>query len=537
MLVCIICKFVSTKVGVPSLLIFLALGMLFGSDGLFRIPFDDAQIAEKICSFGLIFIMFYGGFDTNFHQAKPVAGKAALLSSLGVAVTMLVTGVFCHFVLRFEWMESFLIGAVISSTDAATVFSILRSKKLNLKNNTASLLEVESGSNDPFAYMLTAIVLTIMTTKAKIGYFVIMILQQVVVGALCGVAVAIAAGFLLRKAKFSHSGLDTIFLFAMALLSYALPTCIGGNGYLSVYLTGILLGNMKLDNKSPVIHFFDGINGIMQIVIFFLLGLLSFPSQMAAIFLPSIAIALFLTFVARPIAVFLILSPFRCPIRQQLLVSFAGLRGAASIVFAIFASVNAPQIQSNIFHIVFCVVLFSIALQGSFLPYVAKKLDMVDHKNNVLKTFNDYQSESMVQFIEVPAIAGHDWIGKHICEIVLPPETLIALILRKNRPLVPNGKTIVEQGDVLVLGAATFHDHQNLHLEEEEISENHPWCGKKISALQLPDPLLIVMLKRKEKVIIPKGKTVIYSGDLLVLYRQGKNVIPESDIKLPTTKL
>lgn len=389
-LLCLALNRLSNKLGVPMLLAFILLGMLFGTDGLLKIPFDNYQMAEQICSISLVFIMFYGGFGTNFKQAKQVVGEAVLLSTAGVILTAVVTGIFCYFVLHFAFWESMLIGAVASSTDAASVFSILRSKHLSLKYNTASLLEIESGSNDPCSYMLTVIILTIMREKASGGKLILMIFSQVVFGILIGVAIAELTYFVLKKLKVQTDGFDTIFVFGMALLAYASASVIGGNGYLSVYIAGIILGNKPLRNKKSMVHFFDGITGLMQMLIFFLLGLLSFPSQLPKIMPYAFAIALFLTFVARPLVVFAILTPFHCPMNQKLLVSWSGLRGAASVVFAIMAMVSPAYTKNDIFHMVIFIVLFSISIQGSLLGVVAKKLDMIDEDGNVMKTFSDY---------------------------------------------------------------------------------------------------------------------------------------------------
>ena len=320
-LLCVVCNRVSQRLGIPMLLIFILLGMFFGTDGVVKIPFDDFPLAERICSAALVFIMFYGGFGTNWKQARPVAVQSVLLSTLGVVLTACLTGLFCHFVLRITFWESMLIGAVTGSTDAASVFSILRSKKLSLRHHTDSLLEVESGSNDPCSYMLTAIILSVMSGTATGGEIAYLVFAQLVYGVVSGILMALLSLWVLRRFRFATQGFDTIFVVAMVLFSYALPTVFGGNGYLSAYLFGILLGNRPLPNKKQLVHFFDGVTGLMQMLIFFLLGLLSFPSQMPAVLVPALLIALFLTFVARPAAVFLLLTPFRCPLRQQLLVA------------------------------------------------------------------------------------------------------------------------------------------------------------------------------------------------------------------------
>lgn len=430
---CVFCNRISNKFGIPMLLAFILLGMFFGSDGVVHIPFDNFKAAEQICSVALIFIMFYGGFGTKWSVAKPVVGRAVLLSSAGVILTAGMTGLFCFFALKIEPEESFLIGALISSTDAASVFSILRSRRLNLKYRTASLLEVESGSNDPCSYMLTTILLGIMSGKGiGAGDIALTLSAQILFGLGAGGILSYMTVGILKKFSFTTEGFDAVFVFGMVLFSYAVPTAIGGNGYLSAYIFGILLGNRKLKTKKALVHFFDGITGLMQMLLFFLLGLLSFPSKMPEILGVGFAIAIFLTFIARPAAVALLLGPFHSRLNQQIFISAAGLRGAASIVFAIMAVTSGAAISYDVFHIVFFIVLFSILLQGTLLPFAARKLDMIDEKEDVLKTFSDYTEEVPVQFIEFRVKKNHPWAGSMVKDILLPPETLLVQIRRKD---------------------------------------------------------------------------------------------------------
>ncbi len=514
---CILFDKLSRRIGVPTLLIFIVLGMLFGSDGLFKIPFDNYPLAEQICSIALLFIMFYGGFGTNWKAAHPVAGKAIVMSTLGVVATALLTGGFCCLVLKMDWLEGLLIGSVISSTDAASVFSILRSKKLNLKGGLASLLEIESGSNDPVAYMMVIIVLSLMSEKSgtSIPY---LLFSQITYGLAFGLLIGFIAVKILKKVNFGNNGLNTIFVFSVALLAYALPAALGGNGYLSVYLAGIILGNSKIADKIALVHFFDGITNLMQIFLFFLLGLLSFPSRMPQILLTSLAIALFLTLIARPAAVGLLLTPLRVPLRQQLLVSFAGLRGAAAIVFAIFVTVSRGETQYDIFHIVFCVALLSVALQGTLLPWISKKLNLIDTEESVLKTFNDYQDDSSTALIQLKVGEKHPWIGKNLTEINLIAHALVVIIKRGEDTLIPQGNTEIQKGDVLILSCETYQeDIDQVNLSEIEITPDHAWRDKQISEVALPSGTLVVMLKRKSGTVIPKGDTRIHPNDILVL--------------------
>ncbi len=516
-IICVLVNKLSHKIGIPMLLGFIVMGMLFGNDGIVKIHFDNYVLAEQVCSIALIFIMFYGGFGTNLHQAKPVSFQAGLLSTLGVVLTALFTGLFCYYALGIEIMESFLIGAVISSTDAASVFSILRSKKLGLKHNTDSMLEIESGSNDPCSYMLTIIMITVMSGQVNIGTFAIMIIQQLLFGVGVGVMVAYVAGKLLKRYRFETAGFDMAFVVGIALLSYALADVIGGNGYLSAYLCGIMLGNIKFKNKKALVHFFDGMTGLMQMLIFFLLGLLSTPSQIIPVILPSLAIMLFLTFIARPISVFAILSPLKCRIRQQLLVSFAGLRGAASIVFAIMAIVSHSNLYNDLFHIVFCIVLLSIGIQGSLLPVVSKWLDMSDQDIDVMKTFSDYTQEVDLNFIKLKIKQQHPWHNQVIKDIIFPPDTLVIMILRDNQYFIPNGTTKLIEDDVVILSAHQFDDGKAISLQEQVITHQSEWIGKSIHDYSPDSDELIIMILRGNKTIIPKGDTVILKNDILVI--------------------
>lgn len=520
-LLCITLNSVSDKLGIPMLLVFILIGMFFGSDGIFKIPFDNYGFAEQVCSVALIFIMFYGGFGTKWSEAKPVAVKAVLLSSLGTVVTALLVAVFCRYVLKFEALESFLIGSVISSTDAASVFSILRSKKLNLKYNTASLLEVESGSNDPFSYMLTVIAIALLRgSVTEAGSFVLVILKQIIFGVGFGFAIAFAALFIFKKLKITAEGFGAIYIVAAAILAYAIPSYIGGNGYLSVYITGIILGNSKINNKKALVNFFDGLTGLMQMSLFFLLGLLATPSALRGVAGPALAIAVFMTFVARPIAVAAILTPFKSRLNQQTLVAFAGMRGAASIVFAIIAVIDHVPLDVDVFHTVFFIVLFSILFQGTLIPVAAKKLNMTDDESDVMKTFTDYADEVPVQFMRSVIYPGHQWENKKVSEILLPPGSLLVLIVRGNEKIVPNGSTVIEAGDKLVLSGRASETVDGVSLYERSVKKNDGWSDKKISDIKLGDKL-IIMIRRNDDVIIPNGESVIKPGDVLVINDAG----------------
>ncbi|MFR1833635.1 MAG: potassium/proton antiporter [Lachnospiraceae bacterium] len=516
---CIAGSHLSRRLGIPTLFIFIALGMLFGSDGIFKIEFADYHLAEQICSAALVIIMFYGGFGTKWSAARPVAVQSVLLSTLGVLITAGLTGLFCYFALNLPLLEGLLIGAVLGSTDAASVFSILRSKQLNLKYNTASMLEIESGSNDPFAYMLTMILLFAMGDSLSLVQIIGTIFSQIFVGLAAGSLIAWTAGIIMKHVHFGENGLDSIFLAGTALASYAIPSLLGGNGYLSAYLAGILLGNnQEIPGKKGLVNFFDALNGMMQMLIFFLLGLLVFPSQLGTYFLPALMTASFLSFIARPAAVFLLLSPFKAPFCQKLLVSWTGLRGAASIVFAITAAVSPNYGSDTVFHIVFCVVLLSILLQGSLLPFAAAKTSMLDGNENVLKTFTDYSEETGVQFISLELGPKHPWINCRIQDVSITPGLLIAAVLRDHTAIMPRGDTCLKAGDSLIVAAKEYKGNADVELGEVEVTDGSHLVGMRLKDADIRKNSLVVLIQRQNSELIPDGDTILRSGDILVLY-------------------
>lgn len=457
LLICITSSKMLYKFGVPMLLIFIVLGMLFGSDGIVGIYFDNYDLTSTLCSIALVFIMFYGGFGTNWKMAKPVAKQSILMSTFGVIITSLLTGVFCYFILNTSLLEGLLIGSIVGSTDAASVFTILRSQKLNLKSEIASLLEVESGSNDPIAYMMTLSIVMIMSSGLSWS-IVPMILKQIIFGILLGAVLAKATVFIIRRANFELEGFYSIFIIAIAILAYALSEFIGGNGYLSVYIAGIILGNSKIPHKKSLVAFFDGISWIMQIMLFFMLGLLSFPSRLPQVIGVSIFISIFMIFIARPIATHVILRGFKTPIKEQILISWVGLRGAASIVFAIFAITSGVPIENDIFHIIFFIALISVSVQGTLLPKVAQKLDLVDNDTTVLKTFNDYQEEKSTMLLEYNVSKSSKWMNKTIMDAEIPDDILIVMIKRNGQVIVPKGSTEILEKDILVLSGNNLNE-------------------------------------------------------------------------------
>ena len=512
---CVFLNNISERVGVPVLLMFILFGILVGTSAPEAIN-DYGELIGDICSISLVFVMFYGGFGTRWSSVRPVIGESALLASAGVVVTAASVALFCHYALGWQWAESLLMGSVISSTDAASVFSILRTKSLGLKRNTSPILEVESGSNDPCSYMLTAICLSLLGGEFSAGGILLMLLMQIAFGIIFGLVIAKIAQLILKGRSLNNQGVKMLFIFAVALTSYALPTLFGGNGYLSTYIVGIILGNTEFSERRPLVSFFDGITSLMEILIFFLLGFMSVPERLAEAFIPALIIFFFLTLVARPFAVFSVLLPFRkYPLNQMSLISFVGLRGAASIVFAIMTLNNALNLSNDIFSIVFVIVLLSISLQGSLIPFASRRLKMVELSGGDDSTFSTLQETEEISFGRIRIDAFSPWADCRISQLNIPQELLIVSIFRDGEPIVPNGNTLLKRDDELIIGIRGYENSTNAIIKSRIIRPGSRWVGSTIREFAAEKSYLVIMIKRNGESIIPNGNTVICGNDQL----------------------
>lgn len=512
---CVFLNNLSERVGVPVLLMFILFGILVGTSAPEAIN-DYGELIGDICSISLVFVMFYGGFGTRWSSVRPVIGESALLASAGVVVTAASVALFCHYALGWQLAESLLMGSVISSTDAASVFSILRTKSLGLKRNTSPILEVESGSNDPCSYMLTAICLSLLGGELSAGGVLLMLLMQIAFGIIFGLVIAKIAQLILNGRSLNNQGVKMLFIFAVALTSYALPTLFGGNGYLSTYIVGIILGNTEFSERRPLVSFFDGITSLMEILIFFLLGFMSVPERLAEAFIPALIIFFFLTLVARPFAVFSVLLPFRkYPLNQMSLISFVGLRGAASIVFAIMTLNNALNLSNDIFSIVFVIVLLSISLQGSLIPFASRRLKMVELSGGDDSTFSTLQETEEISFGRIRIDAFSPWADCRISQLNIPQELLIVSIFRDGESIVPNGNTLLRRDDELIIGIRGYENSTNAIIKSRIIRPGSRWVGSTIREFAAEKSYLVIMIKRNGESIIPNGNTVICGNDQL----------------------
>lgn len=445
---------ISSRLGVPALLLFLALGMLAGSEGPGGIPFDDPLQAQFIGVLALAYILFSGGLETSRVTLRGVIWQGLSLSTLGVLLTALLVGLFSHLVLGFSELEGFLLGAIVSSTDAAAVFSVLRSQSIGLKGHTRPLLELESGSNDPMAVFLTLGALALITNpKLAFVSLVGMFALQMVVGALAGLLLGKAIVWFLNRAHLESDGLYPIITISCVLLVYGLTSAAGGNGFLAVYVAGIVMNGEDFIHKRSLIRFHDAIAWLMQMAMFLTLGLLVFPSRLLPVAGGAIMVALFLMLVGRPIAVFAGLLFARLRVKQKLLVSWVGLRGAVPIVLATFPYGAGLPIADAVFNVVFFAVILSVLLQGTTIAPVARllRLDtpLPPRRRYPLEYVPATKSASDLVELDIPA--NSPVVGKRIMDLPWPASALVVLISRGEDFLAPRGATVVEQGDSLLV--------------------------------------------------------------------------------------
>ncbi len=453
-LISIIANKFSERLGVPALLIFLIVGMLAGSEGPGGIPFDDPTLAQLIGIIALAYILFSGGLDTRWEEIQPVLWQGIALSTIGVVLTAVLLGAFAVLVLGFSPLTGLLLGAVVSSTDAAAVFSILRTARARLKGNLRPFLEFESGSNDPMAvFLTTGVIALILTPGASVLTLVPMFVQQMVVGGLLGYGMGKAIVFLINRLKLESEGLYPVLTLAMVLMTYGLTATFGGNGFIAVYVSGLVVGNSIVVYKKSLIRFHDGIAWLMQIVMFLALGLLVFPSDLVPVIIPGLLIAFFLLLVARPIAVFITLLPWKMPLNEKALVSWVGLRGAVPIILATYPLVAGVPDAEMIFNVVFFIVLVSALVHGTSIPTVARWLGLAAPLQEKRKLSREFEVDPNTpsELIELTIPPDASAVGQQVVDLGLPEGALIILMQKESERFVPSGSTVIEAGDTLLL--------------------------------------------------------------------------------------
>ena len=448
------------RFGVPALLLFLLVGMLFGSDGL-GLQFHNAKIAQFIGMVALSVILFSGGMDTKFKEIRPILSPGIVLSTVGVFLTALFTGLFIWYLSGMSWtnihfplITSLLLASTMSSTDSASVFAILRSQKMNLKHNLRPMLELESGSNDPMAYMLTIVLIQFiqsdgMGTGNIIGSFII----QFLVGAAAGYILGKLAILILNKINIDNQSLYPILLLSFVFFTFAITDLLRGNGYLAVYIAGMMVGNHKITFRKEIATFMDGLTWLFQIIMFLMLGLLVNPHEMIEVAVVALLIGVFMIVIGRPLSVFLCLLPFRkITLKSRLFVSWVGLRGAVPIIFATYPVVANVEGSNMIFNIVFFITIVSLIVQGTSVSFVARLLHL---STPLEKTGNDFG-------VELPEEIETDLSDMTITmemlneadtlkDMNLPKGTLVMIVKRGDEFLIPNGTLKLHVGDKLLL--------------------------------------------------------------------------------------
>ena len=453
----------SSKFGVPALLLFLTVGMLFGSDGL-GIEFENIYAAKNIGTIALCIILFSGGMDTNIAEVRPVMGRGIILATVGVFMTALVTGVTIWWILGMTMksagvglLTSLLMASTMSSTDSASVFSILRSKGLNLKNNIRPMLELESGSNDPMAYILVVTLVDIIKMNSTPNYWLAAgsLVLQLAIGALMGILLGKLSVYIINKIKIGNDSLYPILVLTLCVFIFSVTYFTKGNGFLAIYLGGLVIGNSKFVHKRSSLNFFDGLAWLFQLVMFLTLGLLVNPHELVPIIVPGLIISVLMILFTRPLTVFLCLLPFRKMAgRDKIYVSWVGLRGAVPIIFAIIPLAEGVPHARLIFNIVFLCTLVSLVVQGTSLPMIARWLNLAEKPLHInkLKYFDvDFSNEISSTTTEI--IITNELIkrGNRLKDLGLPENTLAVMVKRSGKFFVPTGKTTLMENDKLLM--------------------------------------------------------------------------------------
>lgn len=454
---------IGSRLGVPVLLLFLGVGMLCGSDGL-GLQFENLHVAQTIGTISLCIILFSGGMDTKVSEIKPILFQGVTLATLGVLLTTGLTGLVVWWVLGMNKesaeigiVTSLLLAATMSSTDSASVFGILRSKGVHLKNNLKPMLELESGSNDPMAYMLTITLMEVLSSKDSptIWGIILNIVMQLVIGAGAGFLLGKLAVLFFNHIKIGNKSLYPILTLTFCIFIFSFTYFIKGNGYLAVYISGLVIGNSQFIQKRSSLNFFDGLAWLCQILMFLTLGLLVNPHELIPVAIPGLIIGFFMVFITRPISVFLCLLPFRkMPFRNKLYVSWVGLRGAVPIIFAIMPLVAEIPHARLIFNIVFFITLISLLVQGTSLSMVAKWFRVTDkrklYKN--LEEFDfDFSDDIKSATTEISVNKQLLENGNKLKDLQLPDNTLVIFVKRNKLYFVPTGKTVLHENDKLLI--------------------------------------------------------------------------------------
>ncbi len=439
----------SARTGVPVLVLFLALGMLLGSDGPGGIDFDDAELAREVGIVGLVLILFEGGLQTSWRRLRGVVVPAALLSTVGVVVTMLLTGVAAKTLFDLTWLEAFLLGAVVASTDAAAVFATLRFTQI--RRRLARTLEAESGGNDPMAIALTIGLIAWIESPDTSGFedLALLVLRQLGLGLVVGVLLALAATWIFARLPRSVGPFAPLASLAAMAISFGATDVVGGSGFLAVYLVGLAVGSTPSRYRRQLAGFHEGLAFLAQVALFIVLGLLVFPRDLTAVAGSGLALALLLMLVIRPVAVWVSTAFNDFTGRERLLLGWAGLRGAVPIVLATFVLSSEVDPANTIFNAVFFVVVVSAILQGTTLERVAGRLGLLSPAPTTHEAPIEVGESSPLDLLDFVVAHDHAIAGAAVREVGLPRTAIIAVVVRGDDSIPPRGSTVLQPGDRL----------------------------------------------------------------------------------------
>ncbi|EOD2823024.1 potassium/proton antiporter [Providencia stuartii] len=434
----------SARLGLPMLVMFLFIGMLAGEDGIGQIAFNNVNVSYAVGSLALALILFDGGLQTSVKSIRLVWKPAFTLATFGVLITAGITGLAAAYILGIPLLEGLLLGAIVGSTDAAAVFSLLRNAGIYLNERLQSTLEIESATNDPMAIFLTVGLLQLLMNQSASGSeLFLLFVSQMGIGTLVGLSVGWISIKIINKIKLLATGLYPVLVAACGLLSFGLASNLQGSGFLSIFVTGVVIGNARFVFQRNTFLFHDGLAWLSQIIMFVMLGLLVNPSSLLEVWFEGLVIALVLTFIARPIAVVPVLKFFKFSREEITLVSWVGLRGSVPIILAIFPFIYGLPGANLIFDVVFFVVLISATLQGSTLPYVARKLNLMQPPPLLPAATLDITAVDQIDADLVEYTLGEDCsaVGRRLSQLALPDQTVIAMITRGKSVLPPRGST------------------------------------------------------------------------------------------------
>ena len=454
LILCVVASKATSRLGIPTLVVFLGVGILAGSEGIGRIEFNDALTTQSLGIIALTYILFSGGLDTKWSAIKPVMKTGLALSTIGVMLTCLLMGSFMHYVLHFPLMESYLIGAIVSSTDAGAVFTVLRSKNIHLKGPLKPLLELESGSNDPMAVFMTTTILQMMQNPdLTLVSMIPLLFKQMIVGGLIGFYAGKILVWLFNHVKLQIEGLYTVMSIAVVIFIYSITQNVDGNGFLAVYIAGVVLGNHSFVFKKSLSLMHDGISWLMQSVMLLTLGLLIYPSRVIDVSSSGFLIASFMILLARPISVFISLAFSNLNLREKLLISWVGLRGSVPVVMATYPLVAGIDRTGLILNLVFFIAVTSLIIQGTSISFIAKLLKVKGASSDE-ETSHSTTPGLLNDIVTVDVPLNSPIVDKTIIELGLPHnKVLIVAIERKGSVIIPRGSTPLRAGDKISIMA------------------------------------------------------------------------------------